>query len=366
MTVSTRNTHAVVDDVTRQNLTDLVQELVTNTVNYVVERLWQDLMVDNIVEDCKDVDWNVYKAVILKRFDVAYDDPLGEIKKLKQTNQVYGLCKLEEAKLNALKKKPKPPILPTPRYQTQYPNTGPKLMAFPAPNANWRTKLEIADGNQSTSIYMCKRFKWKLHEEEFHTDVMLIPLGGCEMVLRIQWLFTLGNILSNFKELIMKFKYNGRKVVLRGTQKANLHWMHGSKMLIQTPHVELSSMVLCVYPTTTLHMIRAEESKEVPKGISQLIPLKEGTTPINSRPYRHPLTQKDVVEAMVKELLDTGVIRNIQSLFSSPVIMVKKKDETWRMCIGYRKLNNATIKDTFPISIIEELIDELQGYYQIM
>ncbi|GJW25005.1 hypothetical protein Tco_0038816 [Tanacetum coccineum] len=120
----------------------------------------QFFKVDYIVENCKDVDRNVYRNAILKRFDVVYDDPLEEVKKLKQTNQVqeyiddfdrlmfkprtltvvYGLCKLEEAKVNALKQKPKPPVLPAPRYQTQFPNTGKKPIALPAPNTNWRTK----------------------------------------------------------------------------------------------------------------------------------------------------------------------------------------------------------------------------------
>ncbi|GKA36421.1 hypothetical protein Tco_0722912 [Tanacetum coccineum] len=91
------------------------------------------------------------------------------------------------------------------------------------------------------------------------------------------------------------------------------------------------------------------------------IPLLPDTPPINIRPYKHPPNQKDVIELMVKEWLESGVIRNGQSLFSSPIVMVKKKDGTWRMCVNYRQLNKYTVKDKVQISVIEELLDELNG-----
>nr|GEX87241.1 reverse transcriptase [Tanacetum cinerariifolium] len=75
----------------------------------------------------------------------------------------------------------------------------------------------------------------------------------------------------------------------------------------------------------------------------------------------HPANQKDVIEVMVKEFMDSRVIRSSQSLSSSLIVMVKKKDGTWRICIDYRQINKHTIKDNFPIPMIKELINELNG-----
>lgn len=91
------------------------------------------------------------------------------------------------------------------------------------------------------------------------------------------------------------------------------------------------------------------------------IPLMPGAQPGNIRPYRHKPEHKSEIERQVKEMLKEGVIQKSHNPFSSPVILVRKKDDSWRLCIDYCHLNAMTIVRKYPVPVIEELLDELHG-----
>jgi hypothetical protein len=106
-----------------------------------------------------------------------------------------------------------------------------------------------------------------------------------------------------------------------------------------------------------------EEPKSLPpeRIYDHKIPLKTDSTMPNIRPYRIPHKQKDEAEKLIKELLQTNFIRPSSSPYSSPLLLVRNKDHTWRVCIDYRWFNSQTIKNKFPIPVIEDLLVELFG-----
>ncbi|KAJ4786717.1 polyprotein [Rhynchospora pubera] len=97
------------------------------------------------------------------------------------------------------------------------------------------------------------------------------------------------------------------------------------------------------------------------RSIDHQIPLLPDSKPISIRPYRYSYFQKLKIERIIEELISQSFIRPSSSPYSSPVLLVKKKDSSWRLCIDYRQLNAMTVKNKYPIPIIDDLLDELKG-----
>lgn len=99
--------------------------------------------------------------------------------------------------------------------------------------------------------------------------------------------------------------------------------------------------------------------------------------PICYRPYRLSVAEKEIVREKVDDMLKNNIIQESTSDFASPIILVRKKNGDYRLCVDYRKLNSVTIKDKYPLPIIEDQVEKLagkrffssldlsQGFYQI-
>jgi hypothetical protein len=252
--------------------------------------------------------------------------------------------------------------------------------------------VQAANGGKMSCESVCRGLKWKIQGVSFEADVFIMDLNNYDMVLGIQWLSMLGDILCNYKHLWMSFDWQGQRVLLRGEnpikfQAIKLEQLKGllsnqqqlaevhlcSLRFLDEDEFTLSSVTVAPPPhlnkdhrITKLmsdyqDLFKEPEGLPPPRSHDHIVPLKEGSQPINLRPYRYSGLQKDVLEKMVEEMLGTGIIRPSNSPFASPVVLVKKKDSTWRLCVDYRALNRLTIKDKYPIPVVEELLEELAG-----
>ena len=90
-----------------------------------------------------------------------------------------------------------------------------------------------------------------------------------------------------------------------------------------------------------------------PRSHDHKIELREGSKPTYVRPYRYPYYQKVEIECVMAKMLKSGIIRGSQSPYSSLVLLVRKADGSWRMCVDYRVLNKDTVKDKYHIPNID-------------
>jgi len=97
------------------------------------------------------------------------------------------------------------------------------------------------------------------------------------------------------------------------------------------------------------------------RAVEHHIPTIPGAEPPSQRPYRLPLAAQAEMQRQLTAALENGLIRPSYSPYAAPVLFVRKKDGSMRMCIDYRALNKQTVKDKFPMPLVDDLLDALHG-----
>ena len=209
----------------------------------------------------------------------------------------------------------------------------------------------------------------------FSLTLFALPLTSLDLVLGVQWLELLGPVVCDWRNLTMEFEWRSQNCVLQGLRTTPIQPVDFQCL---SKEARQGHALFAIYATEEGNSTPVQqELKELieafddifqapsqlppQRDIEHQITLKEGTDPINVRPYRYAYFQKDEIERQVSDMLNSGLIRPSSSPFSSPVLLVKKKDGSWRFCTDYRALNVATIKDRFPIPTVEDMLDELHG-----
>ncbi|KAJ0818857.1 putative nucleotidyltransferase, Ribonuclease H [Helianthus annuus] len=241
-------------------------------------------------------------------------------------------------------------------------------------------RIKLGDGHFVFVTERCCNISVHVGPCIFVVNALVFDTGNLDMVLGMEWLQSLGEVVHDWHNLWMKFVYQGTPIQLHGlslglsSPAALQQWLAMDEGLNSSLSGDLSTQSKNAPPS--LPMDQQQELSlllstfdSIFQSPTSLPPVRahdhgitlSSTEPICVRPYRYPHVQKTEIERQVQELLSLGMIRPSKSAYSSPVILVRKKDNSWRMCVDYRALNNATVPDKYPIPVVEELIDELHG-----
>ena len=223
-----------------------------------------------------------------------------------------------------------------------------KLSVEPIPHFN----VLVGNGSAMVVEGLIKRLEVTIQNHVIELPVYLLPISGADLVLGASWLATLGAHISDYSTLSLKFMLDDKFVTLTGEQnklpdQAQFH--HLRRMIHTDAIAEMYSLHFQHFGPSQDHFLDLPQDMEpelalllhtyqqvfaVPCGLppprsqNHSIPLVHGSNPIKVKPYRYPFSQKQQIEKMVQEMLHEGIIVPNNSPFSSPIILVKKKDGT--------------------------------------
>jgi hypothetical protein len=186
--------------------------------------------------------------------------------------------------------------------------------------------------------------------EPFSITCYKVALDSFNMVLGVQWLKSLDPVLWDFQRRTMAFVRNGRRIIWTASESSTApHILAATSVDVME---DLLLQFTCIF-TEPIGLPPVHQH-------SHQIRLLPGTGAVAVRPYCYAYAQKEL-EHQCADMLRLGIIRLSESTFSAPVLLVRKHDGSWCFYVDYLALNDRNVKDKFPIPVVEELLDELQG-----
>ncbi|GJR60128.1 putative reverse transcriptase domain-containing protein [Tanacetum coccineum] len=235
--------------------------------------------------------------------------------------------------------------------------------------------IETADGNligTNTVIQGCTLI---LLNQPFEIDLMPIKLGSFDIVIGRDWLSKYhARIICN--EKVVHISIDGETLIIRGDRsktrlslisciKTKRYISRGYQVFVaQVMEKKLDEKQLEDIPVVREFSKVFHENRPCLPLIHQVefqINLIPGAAPVVRAPYRLAPSEMQELSDQLQELADRGFIQPSTFPWGAPVLFVKKKDGSFRMCIGYRELNKLTVKNRYPLPTIDDLFDQLQG-----
>jgi hypothetical protein len=239
--------------------------------------------------------------------------------------------------------------------------------------------VKVANGESLICDSYVPQMEWWCQGYTFTIDMKVLGLGAFDAILGFDWLKPHSPMSCHWDSRTLTFEDQGKEICLQGVLPPPLQllelsadtlvkWCAGNDIgafAIIEPVLDNEQQANC--PEVQQLLLEFQDVFEDPKTLpperpwDHSIPLLPNSVPVSARPYRYSPLHKDEIERQVKALLAAGLITPSTSPFASPVLLVQKKDGSWRFCIDYRRLNDITVKNRFPMPIIDEILDELAG-----
>ncbi|GAU44259.1 hypothetical protein TSUD_400050 [Trifolium subterraneum] len=209
-----------------------------------------------------------------------------------------------------------------------------------------------ASGSVITRL-VCRNCPVSVFGRHFGMDLVCIPLSGIDVIFGMNWL-VFNQIHINFCEKTVIFpKSEGSLSLMNGEEVKESLNDHGELFMVFGSLKLEGGVKLEEIPVVSeFSDVFSEDISDLPpeREVEFSIDLVPGTSPISMAPYRMPASELNELKKQLEELLEKKFIRPSVSPWGALVLLVKKKEESMRLCIDYRQLNKATIKNKYPLT----------------